>query len=364
MTTTTTAAVLRRTDGAYSLESLTLRDLRADEVLVRIVGVGMCHTDVLPRAEGFLAPPPIVPGHEGSGVVEAVGAGVSGIAVGDHVVLSFDSCRQCANCLAGQPAYCDTFFARNLLGRELDGSSSATDADGADVATRWFGQSSFAGHCIATERNAVVVDPALPLELLGPLGCGIQTGAGSILCALDVQPGESVAVFGAGAVGLAAVMAAKVAGATTIIAVELHEQRRALALELGATHAIDGAAGDVAEQIVALTGGGVQYSFDTTGLPGVVRTALTATRMTGTLGMVGAQQGNLELEALDTVGKTLVGILEGSADPQTFIPRMIELWQSGEFPFDRLIEQFPLDRIDEAEQASLGGSVIKPVLIP
>ncbi|MFV0306875.1 MAG: NAD(P)-dependent alcohol dehydrogenase [Desertimonas sp.] len=364
MTTTTTAAVLRSTDGAYSLESVMLRDLRGDEVLVRVVGVGMCHTDVLPRGEDFLAPPPIVPGHEGAGVVEAVGADVTGIAVGDHVVLSFDSCRQCANCQAGQPAYCDTFFVRNLFGRELDGSSSATDANGADVATRWFGQSSFAGRCIATARNTVVVDRSLPLELLGPLGCGIQTGAGSILCALDVQPGESVAVFGAGAVGLAAVMAARVAGANPIIAVELHEQRRALALELGATHVIAGDAPDVVEQIHALTDGGVQYSFDTTGLPGVVRTALAATRMTGTLGMVGAQQGNLELEALDTVGKTMVGILEGSADPQTFIPRMIELWRAGEFPFDRLVEQFPLERIDEAEQASLTGRVIKPVLIP
>ena len=214
----TTAAVLRGHDQPYTIESIDLRDLRPHEVLVRIVAAGMCHTDVLPRVPGFIAAPPIVAGHEGAGVVEAIGGDVTRVAVGDHVVLSFDSCGTCANCNAGQPAYCDTFIVRNLFGRELDGTNTATDADGAPVAARWFGQSSFASHAITTERNTVVVDKSLPLEKLGPLGCGIQTGAGSILGALDVQPGTSVAVFGAGAVGLAAVMAAKVAGATTIVA--------------------------------------------------------------------------------------------------------------------------------------------------
>lgn len=358
------AAVLRAADGPYAIEDIELRDLRAGEVLVRIVGAGMCHTDVLPRVPDFIAPPPIVPGHEGAGVVEAVGAGVTAVVPGDHVVLSFDSCGACANCAAGQPAYCDTFLARNLLGRELDGSTTATDAAGNPVGARWFGQSSFATHAIATERNTVKVDPALPIELLGPLGCGIQTGAGSILCALDVQPGTSVAVYGAGAVGLAAVMAAKVAGATTIIAVDLQRHRLDLALELGATHTIAGDAPDVAEQVTAAASGGVQYAFDTTGIPSVMVTALRATRMTGKVGFVGVQQGTLSLESMDFIGKTILNILEGSADPQEFIPRMIRLWREGRFPFDRLIEQFPLERINEAEQSSLAGGVVKPVLRP
>lgn len=359
-----TAAVLRAADGPYAIEPVTLRELRAGEVLVKIAGVGMCHTDVLPRAPGFLAPPPIIPGHEGAGVVEAIGPAVEGIAVGDHVVLSFDSCGQCANCRSGQPAYCDTFMVRNLFGRELDGSSTAVDAAGADVAARWFGQSSFASHAIATARNTVVVDRSLPLELLGPLGCGIQTGAGSILVALDVQPGTSVAVYGAGAVGLAAVMAAKVAGATTIVAVDLHQHRLDLALELGATHVLRGDDPDLVAEVVDVSGGGVQYAFDTTGVPSVVLSALAATRMTGKVGMVGVQQGDLQLDATAVIGKTLMGILEGGADPQTFIPRMISLWQEGRFPFDRLIEKFPLAEVNEAEHASLSGRVIKPVLVP
>ena len=362
-TTSARAAVLRAGDAPYMIENVEVRAIGGIEVLVRIVGVGMCHTDVLPRTAGFPAAMPLIPGHEGSGIVEQVGPDVTALAVGDHVVLSFDSCGSCSNCLAGQPAYCDEFMLRNLFGRELDGTATVTDADGQPVGARWFGQSSFATYAIATERNAVKVDPSLPLELLGPLGCGIQTGAGSVLCAMDVQPGTTIAVFGAGAVGLSAVMAAKVAGATTIIAVDLQQHRLELATELGATHVIDGAT-DAGAQIMAITGGGVQYAFDTTGVPAVMLGAIRATRMTGTVGFVGVQTGTLELASFDYIGKTIINILEGSADPQVFIPRMIALWQAGRFPFDRLIEKFPLDQINEAEQSSLAGGAIKPVLIP
>lgn len=359
-----TAAVLRATDGPYGLETVELADPAADEVLVRIVGAGMCHTDVLPRAEGSFSPPPIITGHEGAGVVEAVGADVAGIAVGDHVVLSFDSCGGCAACAAGHPAHCETFLMRNLLGRRLDLTTGVTDADGNEVASRWFGQSSFATHALATARNVVVVDKALPLEKLGPLGCGIQTGAGSTLVALDVQPGTSIVIFGAGAVGLAALMGAVVAEAATIIAVDLHAHRLDLALELGATHVVNGGADDVVAQIQALTGGGAHYAIDTTGVPAVMVNALASLRLGGVVGFVGIQVGDLVLDGVALVGKTAIGILEGNTDPHTFIPRMIELWQAGRFPFDRLIEEFPLAEINEAEQASLSGRVIKPVLRP
>jgi aryl-alcohol dehydrogenase len=358
------AAVLRSPTGAYEIEPVDLADLRADQVLVRIAGAGMCHTDVLPRAPESFSPPPIITGHEGSGVVEAVGSDVTGVEVGDHVVLSFDSCRACAACAKGAVAYCDTFIFRNLIGRDLDGSTGVRDADGNEVASRWFAQSSFATHCVATARNVVVVDRDLPLELLGPLGCGVQTGAGSVLVALDVQPGTSLVVFGAGAVGLAAVMAGVVAGASTIIAVDLHAHRLDLATELGATHVLDGSAPDLVAQVHALTGGGADCTFDTTGNPTVITNAIAALRMTGVCGLVGVQTGELVLDGLALVGKTVTGILEGGVVPQEFIPRMIELWQEGRFPFDRLIETFPLDQINEAEAASLSGKVIKPVLIP
>jgi aryl-alcohol dehydrogenase len=279
-------------------------------------------------------------------------------------VLSFDSCRSCDNCDKGLVAYCDTFLFRNLLGRHLDGSTGVVDAEGREVASRWFGQSSFATHAMATTSNVVVVDKSLPLELLGPLACGFQTGAGSILLALDVQPDTGVVIFGAGAVGLAAVMAAKVAGASTIIAVDLHAHRLELASQLGATRVIDGAADDLVAQVHAITGGGAHYSVDTTGVPSVILNALAALRMAGKCGLIGIQNGDLVLDGLALVGKTVIGILEGGAVPQEFIPRLIGLWQEGRFPFDRLIETFPLSEINEAEQASLSGKVIKPVLLP
>jgi len=356
------AAVLRDAAGPYTIERVELSEPGPDEVLVRIVGAGMCHTDVLPRAH--MVAPPVVTGHEGSGVVEAVGSAVTGVTVGDHVVLSFDSCRECVNCRSGQPAYCDTFMFRNLTGRRLDGSTSIEDSSGTPVSSRWFGQSSFASHCIATERNVVVVDRDLPLELLGPLGCGIQTGAGSVLEAMKVTPGSSLVVFGAGAVGLAAVMAGVVAGATTIIAVDLHDHRLALSVELGATHTLRGDDPNLVGAIQGITGGGAQFSFDTTGVPAVMRNALTCLRMTGVCAYVGVQIAPLELDGMALVGKTAMGVLEGSADPKTFIPHMISLWRDGRFPFDRLIEQYPLSRINEAEQSSLAGGTIKPVLIP
>jgi len=296
--------------------------------------------------------------------VEAVGDGVGSVMIGDHVCMSFDSCGRCLPCRADNPAYCDEFMARNLSGRNVDGSAGATDENGADVLGRWFGQSSFATYAIGTARNVVPVDKDLPLEKLGPLGCGVQTGAGSILVAMDVRPGTSVVVFGTGAVGLSAVMAAKVAEAGQIIAIDLHDHRLRTAVELGATHTVRGDTDDLLGQLLEMTGGGAHYTFDTTGVPGVMRTAMDALRMTGVCGYVGVQLGDLVLASTSIVGKTMLGILEGSVDPQRFIPRLIGLWQAGRFPFDRMIEQFPMSQINEAEQASLSGRVIKPVLIP
>ena len=355
------AAVLRDGAAPYAIEEVELAEPGPGEVRVRIVGSGMCHTDVLARSG--MAALPMITGHEGSGVIDAVGDGVSTLSVGDHVVLSFVSCGTCENCAKGQRAYCETFLPRNLTGRNLDGSTSVRDADGNEIASRWFGQSSLATHCIASTRNAVKVDSDLPIELFGPLGCGIQTGAGSILLAMRVQAGTSLVVFGSGAVGLAAVMAGVVAGATTIIAVDLHESRLALASELGATHVLRGDDPGLVGQVHDITGGGAHYSFDTTGIPSVMQSAVACLRMTGVCGYVGVQTGNIEFDGFALVGKTVMGILEGSADPHRFIPQLIDLWRTGRFPFDRLITTYRLDEVNEAEQSSLSGGAIKPVFM-
>jgi len=360
------AAVLRAADAPYRIEDVDLAEPGPGEVRVRIAGAGFCHTDLLPRVPGGLAAPPIVTGHEGSGVVEAVGPAVTGLAEGDHVVLSYDSCRTCANCLAGHPAYCATFFPRNLTGADVAGGPGPMrDADGAPVAARWFGQSSLATHALVAARDTVKVAADLPLELLGPLGCGVQTGAGSVLVALGVTAGSSFVVYGAGGVGLSAVMAARVAGAATVVAVDVNPARLDLAKELGATHAFDGADEALPFHVLEATGDGAQYALDTTGLPAVITSAVNTLRPTGTLGLVGVQQGPLSLDpSALAVGRNLMGILEGDAVPQLFIPRLIDLWRQGRFPFDRLITTFPLDQVNEAEKATTSGEVVKPVLIP
>lgn len=357
-----TAAVLRDPEGPHQLETVELAEPREDEVLVRLVATGMCHTDVLPRAPISLSPPPIIVGHEGAGIVEAVGAKVDGLEVGDHVVLSFDSCGDCEECRRGRPPYCETMLLRNLTGRRVDMSTGATDSAGEEVASRWFGQSSFASHAVATARNVVVIDREVPLEIMGPLGCGILTGAGTVMVAFDAEPGSSLVVFGAGAVGLSAVMAAEVVGCGTIIAVDLHQHRLDLATELGATHVLAGDADDLVMQIHGITGGGAHYALDTTGVPEVILSALGSLRQGGHAGLVGVQTGDVVLDAGALVGKTASGILEGDADPQVVIPQLVSLWKDGRFPFDRLIEVFPMERINEAEQASLEGRVVKPIL--
>jgi aryl-alcohol dehydrogenase len=331
-----------------------------------VTAVGHCHTDLLPRAGMLPIPMPMIAGHEGAGIVERVGPGVTTIAAGDHVVLSFASCGICPTCVAGHPASCDLFAPLNLFAASLDGSVAVTDGSGATVAARWFGQSSFATHALVTERNAVKVDDDLPLELMAPLGCGLQTGAGTVLNVLRPAAGDSIAIYGTGAVGLAGVMAAAAAGCTTIVGVDLHAHRLELARELGATHVVDGSASDVAAQVMAAAGGrGVMHALDTTGVGAVVDNAISALAVRGTLALVGVSQPSLVIAGgVLAMGKTVVGVIEGDADPKTFIPLLTRLWRAGRFPIEKLVKTFPLSDIDAAEAAAARGEVIKPVLLP
>lgn len=364
----TNAAVVREKGGAFAIETIQLEEPRDNEVLVRIVGVGMCHTDLVVRDQYFPTPLPAVLGHEGSGIVERIGRAVTKVAPGDHVVLSYASCGVCANCQRGLYGYCPDLYGRNFSGGRPDGSSPCSDAHGERVSAYFFAQSSFAEHAIATERNVVKIRDDVPIELMGPLGCGIQTGAGAVLNALKPEGGSSIAIFGAGSVGLAAVMAARVAGCATIIAVDLNENRLNVARELGATHTIDAGGGDVIAAIQAVTGGdGVQYSLECTGLPAVVRQAVDCLRLTGICGIIGVAPLGTEI-SLDMngmlFGRTVRGIIEGDSIPDIFIPRLIELWRQGRFPFDKLVRFFPMSEIELAARASEKGEVLKAILLP
>lgn len=358
------AAVLRGYGEPFTVEDVVLDGaLAPGELLVEIAGCGMCRTDLAVRRSGGRSPLPAVLGHEGSGVVVRTGGGGSGPGVGDHVVLSFDSCGQCANCRGAAPAYCGSFASLNLFGGRAGEPPRLTDADGKALAPRWFGQSSFGAYALVSARNAVCVDPALPVELLGPLGCGFLTGAGSVLNTFRAGPGDTLVVLGAGAVGLAAVMAAGAAGAVCV-AVDRHAERLALAERFGALPLAAGQAG-LPERIRRLTGGGARYALDTTASPRLVNDALLALRPTGTLGLVARLHTPLALEpgTLDR-GRSVRHICEGDAVPGLLIPVLTELWRAGRFPFDRLIRTYPLSAVNEAERDCEAGRVVKPVLLP
>ncbi|MFF7777102.1 NAD(P)-dependent alcohol dehydrogenase [Streptomyces tanashiensis] len=360
----TTAAVLRSTAAPLSIETIEVEAPRDDEVLVKVTASGICHTDlgvIATAEEGQL---PIILGHEGSGVVEQVGAAVTDVAVGDHVVLSYAYCGVCTNCKSGTLVHCRDFMALNFGGARADGTT-AYRAVGEPIHGHFFGQSSWSGRLITTPRNIVKVDPGLPLELLGPLGCGIQTGAGAVLNTLNPAPGSSLVVFAAGSVGLSAIMAAKVAGCSIIIAVDPQQSRRDLALELGATHAIDPTQENPVEAITGITDGGADYSVDCIGFPAVVRQALECLASPGVCATVGFQGGENEITINQghlLFGRSLVGVIEGDVDPHEFIPRMISLFQEGKFPIDRLMQVFPLAEINEAIDAAHHGKVTKAVV--
>jgi aryl-alcohol dehydrogenase len=360
MRTTTFAAVLREPDGRYEIEQLQLDTLQPDEVLVRVVAAGMCHSDSSARRPGQSLP--AVLGHEGAGLVEQVGEGVHTLDVGDHVILTFDSCRSCALCRDSSPHLCTSFFDLNGKTKQVGARARAWDQSGDPVSASWFGQSSFATHAVVKAANAVRVSQSLPLEVLAPLGCGVQTGAGAVLNGLQVPEDGRLAVLGTGAVGLAAVMAAKIAGAAEILAVDINPQRLALAKELGATttYQIDSTAEP--EQWRSEIGSW-QFILDTTGVPALISAALRCLEPRGALGLVSAA-APLTISPRDLAGRTLTLLVEGNADPQLFIPELVRHWQEGRLPLEKLIRTYPLSEINRAESDAKSGITVKPVLLP
>lgn len=355
------AAMSTGAGSDFALTELELDDPRPDEILVRTTAVGLCHSDLTARQ---YFPGGGVLGHEGAGVVEEVGSAVTGFAPGDHVVLSFDACGLCRACLSGRPYRCREFAAMNYSGARPDGSTPLRDG-GSPVAGAFFGQSSFASHCLATSRNAVKVDADLPLATLAPLGCGVITGSGTVLNALRPFPGSSLVVFGAGSVGLSALLGAVVARVGTLIAVDVVPERLELARKLGATHVLDGRSEDVAGQVRELTAGGADYAVETSGVASVVATAASSVPEGGTVALVGLGDlaGTITLSHYEMVmGRTVMGVTEGNSVPQVYVPQLIELWRSGVFPFEEMITEYPFERIGQAVADSAAGRTVKAVL--
>ncbi|WP_341633841.1 NAD(P)-dependent alcohol dehydrogenase [Sphingomonas agri] len=360
------AAVARHPGQNFSLETVELEEPRDDEILIRIEAAGVCHTDLVFRdMETGLALPAVL-GHEGAGIVERVGARVTKVVEGDRVLITFRSCGECDRCREKLPAYCRQLPQLNFVGMRPDGSTTIR-SDDQPISSNFFGQSSFATHALAYERNVVRLDPGLSPVTYAPLGCGVQTGAGGIMRSLACSAGSSLVVIGGGTVGLSAILGAVIQGCNPIILIEPIAERRALAIELGATHVIDPMAADVPAAVVEIAPGGVDFVFDTSGIPAALESAFGYLGSHGAVGLVGVPSIagatlSVPIAQAITFGFSVKGIIEGDSDPDEFIPELIRLHREGRFPFDRLITSFPFDKINEAIEDQHAGKCVKVVL--
>ena len=356
-------AFVKEQGADIEIVSAQLDEPKNSEVLIKIAASGICHTDLAGRDAG-VSPYPLALGHEGAGIVEKVGAGVTSVQAGDHVIIGFSSCGHCESCLDGHPGMCFEFNRLNFGGKLKDGSCRIHTCDGQEVSS-FFGQSSLSTYVVADERNVVKVDKDVDIRLLGPLGCGMMTGAGTVLNFFQPKFGESIAIFGTGGVGLAAVMAAKIIGMKHIVAVDIFDNRLELAQELGATEVINSKNNNVVDSIKTFCPYGMDYAIDTTGVPVVFKAALASLKFGGKLAAVGIG-GDVSLNIMQDIlaeAKTISGVVEGDSVPQIFIPQLIDYYKKGLFPFDKLIKFYDYANINQAIADSLSGEVIKPVVV-
>ena len=361
-----TAAVLNQPNGPFAIEQVDVAEPQAGEIRVAIKAVGICHTDLVIASGAMGLQFPAVLGHEGAGIVDAVGEGVTDIRPGDKVLLTFNSCGGCKPCRHDEPAYCTNFVPLNMVAARGDGSSRLS-RDGQPVSDNFFGQSSFATLAIANRRNVLKVDADADLAVLAPLGCGIQTGAGGVMRSLAAKPGETLVVLGAGAVGLSALLGGLIAGCSTVIVVEPQEGRRALALELGATHVLDGQ-GDVASAVRAILPEGADMVLDTSGFMPVVEQSVNMIANRGRIGLLGVP-GSLDavlpvpVVQFITQGGTVRGIIEGDSDPEVFLPELIAHHKAGRLPIERFSKSYRLEDINQAIEDAHHGKAIKAILL-
>ncbi|MFD9945329.1 NAD(P)-dependent alcohol dehydrogenase [Nonomuraea sp. NPDC059023] len=353
-----TAAVVWAPGQPFSLEEVELDDPRPDEVRVRMLAVGMCHTDLNAASGALPYPLPGVLGHEGVGVVEATGAAVTRTRPGDRVVLTFTSCGRCRGCRGGHPAHCDHQMELNLFGgRRADGSATLRHKR-ADLNGHFFGQSSFATHALVDERGIVVLPSHLTdaeLPILAPLGCGAQTGAGAILNIIRPRPGDTIAIAGVGAVGLSAIMATRMTPAGAVIAIDRVQSRLDLARELGATHT---SLGECPQNVDAI--------IDTTGNIGLLEMLIDNLGVAGQIALIGAPtagtRASFDVNRL-LLGRSIRGVTLGDSEPETFIPTLIDAHRQGSFPLEKLVRTYPFEDINRAAIDASEGVAVKPVLV-
>jgi S-(hydroxymethyl)glutathione dehydrogenase/alcohol dehydrogenase len=359
------AAVLYGFYEPLKVESLTLKPPRADEVVVKIVASGICHTDLSVIQARLPHPPPVVLGHEAAGIVEEVGTGVTRLQPGDHVVLSaIPSCGQCFYCIAGESHLCE---AGNQA--MMEGQEGVFEKDGLEI-TRFVGLGSFAERTVVRAAAAIKIPPDVPLDRACLVGCGVITGVGAVMNCARVRPGQTVAVFGCGGVGLNVIQGAVLCGAATIIAVDLLDQKLEWAKQFGATHTVNPrTAGDAAEAVRSLTSGiGADFAFEVIGAPPVITECLAAVRRGGKVIVVGAPGFGEDLTVPAAIipleEKSIIGTLLGSANMHRDMPKLLELYMQKKLKLDELISRrIALEEINEAFAAMEKGEVARTVII-
>jgi aryl-alcohol dehydrogenase len=363
------AAVVQKKKAKFEFQDIEIADPAPHEVLIKIKATGLCHTDLSVKDGNLPTNYPVILGHEGAGVIEKVGEHVTNLKKGDHVVLSYGSCGHCRPCMEGDAGYCTDFNPLNFLNKRQasDEPIFSSESKKKNINGAFFQQSSFATYALAHERNTVKITKKVDLRLMGPLGCGIQTGAGTVMNTLNPNPGSSLAVFGVGSVGLASIMAAKNAGCATIIALDVNDKRLRLAKQLGATHTINSKKYDPIEKIKKITNeSGVDYAVEASGLKKVAEQAFSTLANRGTLAIVGAppMETSYAFDANDMIlsGRKVIGVVEGDSVVKVYIPRLIELYEQGRFPFDKLVKFYKFKDINKAVKDMHDGKVIKAIL--
>lgn len=354
-------------DGVWT--DLTMDEPGPGEVLVRVMATGVCHTDSITRDGDLPMPLPGVLGHEGAGVVEKVGEGVTSVQVGDHVVMGWPFCGECDHCLAGQPRYCDRLVPALFGGARLngphEGKSAYSKANGESIHGHFFGQSSFATYSLALAEALVKIDKDVPFEIAGPLACGITTGAGAVFHTAKPQPGDTMVIYGAGAVGLAAVMAAVNSPVTKIIVVDLNDERLEMAKKFGASHTINARNEDPVARVKEICGRPATFAIECTGVIKVVEQAVESVGMLGTCILIGGAPAGagFHVDHLGALfGKSIVGTLGGSGRGHILIPTLLNLWKAGRFPIEQLMKTYSFEEFNQAMKDGSAGKVVKPVL--
>jgi S-(hydroxymethyl)glutathione dehydrogenase/alcohol dehydrogenase len=362
------AAVLYETKKPLRVEQVDLDGPKHGEVLVKIGAAGVCHSDYHFMNGDLPIGLPCVLGHEGAGVVEEVGEGVTTVKPGDHVVLLFrPNCGHCEFCSQGRPALCWMAGKFRNTGRMLDGTSRF-HRDGVEI-LHFLGVSCFSERTVVPEQGVVPIAPDIPFEVAALVGCAVMTGVGAVMNTARVVPGASVLVIGAGGVGLNCVMGARLVGADPIIVADVIDAKLEAAMDFGATHTVNARTHDLVEGVRELAKDGVDYSFEAIGNPKTMSAAFATLRRGGTATAVGIAPfgSEMSINAGDLVysEKTLKGSYYGSARPQADMPRLLELYQHGKLPIDKLItRRYKLEEVNEAYDALLKGEVARSVLIP